>query len=116
MKKDLNVIYEKTDEEIIVETMEIINTVFGKKSDDGLNEYKRMSIYNVYSEYIIGEGMQKHQYEEVLAKLKPFILATEDLDTIEEYLREGTEIYKEQRWKAVNQKLEAFRQSKVLAR
>lgn len=111
MKKDNNVIFEKTEKELIEESLIIINNVFGQGSDDGLNEYKRLSIYNVYKEFYETQGLQKHHYEEIIETIKPLIIQLEDVAIIEDTIRKAIDIFKKQKWNSIFAKLEAYRNS-----
>lgn len=101
----------KSDKQLIEESIAIISKIFGKGKDDGLNEYKRMSIYNVYKKRYIEGGLQMHHYEEIIEKMKPFILANKDLNSLEGILLNAVEAYRKQKWQAVFTKLEAYRKS-----
>jgi hypothetical protein len=107
MKEDFS-IKDRTDKQLIEESMEVIAKVFGKEND-GLDEYKRMSIYTIYKERVTLGGMQKHQLDEVLTKMKPLILASLTTQSLEDILRKGIEAYRKQKWKNVFTKLEAYR-------
>lgn len=108
MQKEYITKYDKDDKQLVKESLEVIAKVFGKQND-GLDEYKRMSIYNIYKERFLAGGLQQHHYEEVLTKMKPIILASKDMDLLEDNLRNGIEAFKKQKWKSIFAKLEAFR-------
>jgi hypothetical protein len=97
--------YEKNDQQLAIECNEIINTL----SLGSLLDFKKKAIFDIYKERYTKGGMQLHHYQEIIKKIKPIIIATNESELIKSTIRRTTELYKKQKWEEVRSKLEVFR-------